>query len=112
VDLMCEVLEVSRSGYYAWRDLPASSQAQRRDQLVKRIQAVHADNRQIYGSPRIHAELRAQGVVCSENTVARLTVISTLCCSTAHCGRRPRASHSVTTRSYSRLLTAVPWGPR
>jgi putative transposase len=72
VDLMCEVLEVSRSGYYAWRDRPASSQAQRQEQLVKWIQAAHADSRQIYGSPRIHAQLRAQGVACSENTVAKL----------------------------------------
>jgi len=72
VDLMCEVLEVSRSGYYAWRDRPASSQARRREELVQRIQAAHADSRQIYGSPRIHAELRAQGVACSPNTVAKL----------------------------------------
>jgi putative transposase len=72
VDLMCDVLEVSRSGYYAWRDRPASSQAQRREELVERIQAAHVDSRQIYGSPRIHAELVAQGVVCSKNTVAKL----------------------------------------
>ena len=72
VDLMCAVLDVSRSGYYAWRDRPASGQAQRREQLVERIQAAHAGSRQIYGSPRIYAELRAQGVACSENTVAKL----------------------------------------
>jgi transposase InsO family protein len=72
VDLMCEVLEASRSGYYAWRDRPASRQAQRREGLVERIQAAHADSREIYGSPRIHAELRAQGVVCCQNTVAKL----------------------------------------
>ena len=72
VDLMCEVLDVSRSGYYAWRDRPASSQAQRREQLVEQIKAAHAQSRQIYGSPRIHAELRAQGVSCSQNTVAKL----------------------------------------
>lgn len=72
VDLLCEVLAVSRSGYYAWRDRPASAQAQRRERLVEQIEAAHADSRELYGSPRIHAELRAQGVVCSENTVARL----------------------------------------
>jgi len=72
VDLMCEVLDVSRSGYYAWRDRPASGQAQRRAQLVERIQAAHAGSREIYGSPRIHAELRAQGVACCQNTVAKL----------------------------------------
>ena len=72
VDVMCEVLEVSRSGYYAWRDRPASSQAQRREELVKRIQAAHAESQKNYGSPRIHRELRDQGIICSENTVARL----------------------------------------
>jgi transposase InsO family protein len=72
VEVMCEVLDVSRSGYYAWRDRPASAQAQRRKQLVVRIQAAHNSSRQIYGSPRICAELRSQGVTCSENTVAKL----------------------------------------
>ena len=72
MDLLCEVLEVSRSGYYAWRDRPASGQAQRRAQLVARIQAAHAGSREIYGSPRIYAELRAQGVACCQNTVAKL----------------------------------------
>jgi transposase InsO family protein len=72
VDLMCEVLQVSRSGYYAWRDRPASGQAQRRQRLVEQIQAAHEGSRQLYGSPRVCAELRAQGVACSENTVARL----------------------------------------
>jgi len=72
VEVMCEVLDVSRSGYYAWRDRPASAQAQRREELVARIKAAHDSSRQIYGSPRICAELRAQGVACCENTVARL----------------------------------------
>jgi putative transposase len=72
VDLMCGVLEVSRSGYYAWRQRPTSAQSTRREQLVQRIQAVHEDSRQRYGSPRIHAELRAQGTSCSRNTVAKL----------------------------------------
>ena len=72
VDLMCDVLEVSRSGYYAWRRRPPSAQAVRRAQLVERIQQAHQESRQRYGSPRIHAELRAQGTSCSPNTVAKL----------------------------------------
>jgi putative transposase len=72
VDLMCIVLEVSRSGYYAWRQRPTSAQATRREQLVERIQAVHQDSRHRYGSPRVHAELQAQGTCCSQNTVAKL----------------------------------------
>jgi putative transposase len=72
VDLMCHVLQVSRSGYYAWRRRPASAQAQRRSRLLEQIQAAHAESRQTYGSPRVHAELEAQGVSCSKNTVAKL----------------------------------------
>jgi putative transposase len=72
VDLMCQVLRVSRSGYYVWRRRPASAQAQRRSRLLEQIRAAHAESRQTYGSPRVHAELEAQGVSCSKNTVAKL----------------------------------------
>jgi putative transposase len=72
VDLMCHVLQVSRSGYYAWRRRPVSAQAQRRNRLLEQIQAAYAESRQTYGSPRVHAELEVQGVSCSKNTVAKL----------------------------------------
>ena len=72
VDVLCAVLQVSRSGYYAWRQRPVSGQAQRREQLVKRIQAAYAQSQQNYGSPRIHRELRDQGILCSENTIAKV----------------------------------------
>jgi putative transposase len=72
VDVMCDLLRVSRSGYYAWRPRPASAQAQRRAELTERIAAVHGRSRQVYGSPRVHAELAAQGVRCTRNTVAKL----------------------------------------
>jgi putative transposase len=72
VDVMCQVLHVSRSGYYSWKRRPVSAQAQRRSRLLEHIQAAHAESRKTYGSPRVHAELQAQGVACSENTVAKL----------------------------------------
>jgi putative transposase len=72
VQLLCEILKVSRSGYYDWRERPASPQQQRRRQLLEQIRRVHERSRQIYGSPRIHAELKAAGVACCENTVAML----------------------------------------
>ena len=72
VDVLCQVLDVSRSGYYAWRQRPPSGQAQRRGELVERIRDVHAASRRVYGSPRISAELVEQGVRCAENTVAKL----------------------------------------
>lgn len=72
VMLMCRLLAVSRSGYYAWIKQPESPQALRRRRLTKMIQIVHAESDRTYGSPRVHRELRAQGQPCSENFVAKL----------------------------------------
>jgi putative transposase len=72
VEVLCEALGVSRSGYYAWRDRPPSPGALRRDRLVEGIRAVHRDSRATYGSPRVHQALKARGIPCSENTVAKL----------------------------------------
>jgi len=72
VAVLCDVLEVSRSGYYAWRTRPASARSSRRDELVEQIRAAHAHSRGTYGSPRIHAELDAAGIAVCENTVAKV----------------------------------------
>src|SRR3981081_434554 len=72
VRLLCETLDVSTAGYYAWRDRPTSARRQRRDALVVEIRAVHAEVKARYGSPRIHAELAARGRDCCVNTVAKL----------------------------------------
>lgn len=70
--VLCEVLEVARSGYYAWLVRKPSARQQRSETLVAQIRTAHAASRQIYGSPRIHQELLAKGTTCSENTVAKL----------------------------------------
>ncbi len=72
VTWMCEALEVSASGYYAWTCRPDSPTEQWRQELVGAIEEVHAEVRQRYGSPRMTAELKARGHECSENTVAKL----------------------------------------
>lgn len=72
VEPMCQALDVSKSGFYAWLGRPPSSRAIRRTELLQRISSVHRDSRQIYGSPRVHRELLVQGERVSENTVARL----------------------------------------
>jgi len=72
VRLLCDALEVSTAGYYAWRERPASAGQQRRDALLVQIRAIHAEVRARYGSPRIHAELVARGQACCVNTVAKL----------------------------------------
>ena len=57
ISVMCRVLGVSRSGYYAWRKRPLSSRKMANQSLVEQIQAIHQKSRQTYGSPRVHAEL-------------------------------------------------------
>ncbi len=70
---MCKVLEVSRSGFYAWRSRPESERSQRHRELVSEMRDIHNDNdMKSYGSPRMHKELAARGAQCSENTVAML----------------------------------------
>ena len=61
VRLLCEALEVSPAGYYAWRGRPASARQRRRDALLVEVRAVHAEAKARYGSPRVHAELAARG---------------------------------------------------
>jgi len=72
VKAMCQALKVSTSGYYAARSRPPSARSDRQTLLTSHIRAIHAASRQTYGAPRIHAELSAQGVACSRNTVAKL----------------------------------------
>lgn len=72
VRVMCDALDVSAAGYYAWRERPPGFARQRREALVGLIRGVHADVKARYGSPRIHAELAARGHDCCVNTVAKL----------------------------------------
>jgi len=69
---MCEVLDVSRSGYYAWRGRSPSEREMANRRLYKKIKAVYDEGDGNYGSPRIYDVLEARGVVCSENRIARL----------------------------------------
>ena len=72
VSLLCQTLGVSASGFYAWRSRPTSDQQRRRDALLVEIAAAHAEAKGRYGSPRIYAELKAKGIDCCINTVAKL----------------------------------------
>ncbi|MCA1838382.1 MAG: IS3 family transposase [Actinobacteria bacterium] len=72
VPLMCRVLGVSRSGYYDWKDRPPSKRSREDIALTAKIHKIHERSRKTYGSPRVHAELRAIGVRCSRKRVARL----------------------------------------
>lgn len=72
VTVMCRVLGVSRSGYYAWGQRPLSAREMANQKLSQQIKDIHQQSRQTYGSPRIQAELADNGVKCGHNRVARL----------------------------------------
>jgi putative transposase len=66
------LLGVSTSGYDAWRTRPPSARADADAVLGERIRTIHARSRGTYGAPRIHAELRYEGIRCARKRVARL----------------------------------------
>ena len=72
VAMQCEVLGVSRSGFYAWKDRPLSRRAREDVEIAQMIRTIHAVSRGTYGAPRVHAELAADGVRVGKKRVARL----------------------------------------
>ena len=94
VRVMCRVFLVSRSGYYAWRTRPQSHRQRQNRLLAVQIGAIFRASRQTYGSPRVRAELHAQGVRCASKQVARLM--------------RQAGLHARSTRRRVRTTTADP----
>jgi len=72
IKLMCQVLEVARSGYYAWRKRPLSARKMADRLLLRQIKNIFAQSRETYGSQRIQVELAEQGILCGRKRVARL----------------------------------------
>ena len=69
---MCRALQSSPSGYYTWLKRPLGARKEENERLLKEISSVHDRSRKTYGSPRITAELKANGISCSRHRVARL----------------------------------------
>ena len=99
VRVLCRTLVVSRAGFYAWHTRPPAARTQANQQLGVEIEAIHAESRQCYGSPRVHAELRDRGHRLGRKRVARLMRQHGLC------GRR-RRRFRVTTDSNHPLPVA------
>ena len=72
VRMMCRVLKVSRSGYYAWRIRPESQRAKTDRELMRVILGIHIDSDGVYGAAKITAELKEEGHPCGRHKVARL----------------------------------------
>lgn len=72
VTVLCEVLEVSRSGFYAWQARPPSARATEDARLKEQVRAIHAKSQKRYGSPRVHRVLRRKGIRVSPKRVARV----------------------------------------
>ena len=69
---MCQILEVSRSGYYAWATRPESNRKKLNRELLERIKKIHKASRETYGSPRVAKALNNGGIKCGKNRVAKL----------------------------------------
>jgi transposase InsO family protein len=99
VRVLCRTLAVSRAGFYAWHTRPPASRTQQDQQLGVEVRAIHAECRQRYGSPRVHAELRERGHRVGRKRVARLMRQHGLCA-------RRRRRFRITTDSHHPLAVA------
>jgi transposase InsO family protein len=99
VRVLCRTLAVSRAGFYAWHMRPAAPRTQQDQRLGVEVQAIHAESRQRYGSPRVHAELRDRGHRVGRKRVARLMRHHGLCA-------RRRRRFRITTDSAHELAVA------
>ena len=90
VRLMCRVLEVTPSGYYAWLKQPQSQRAAENARLLKLIRASFDASNRIYGSPRVFLDLREAGETCSKHRVARLMRVHKIRAVRGY-GRKPKS---------------------
>jgi putative transposase len=100
VGQLCHVLEVSRSGFYAWCRRPRSDRERENAALVERIRTVHRQSRDIYGSPRVYQVLRTAGYGVGKHRVARLMRLERLR------GRAARRFRCIATRPSADLPAA------
>lgn len=101
IRLMCRVLDVSRSGYYAWVKRLPSKREQANADLMRRIRESFARSKERYGSPRVWQDLRAAGIFCGESRIARLMRLAGLVA-------RARRRFRVTTRPNPAIMRYAP----
>src|SRR5439155_16084014 len=72
ITTMSRLLGVSSSGYYAWKLREPSARTRSNEQLLEHLRTIHVKSRETYGAPRMHAELKDEGLAVGHNRVARL----------------------------------------
>jgi putative transposase len=104
VNRACELLEVSRAAYYEQRKHIPSRRALDDAELTERIKAIHTESKGTYGAPRIHAQLRREGICCGKKRVARLMVAAGLA---GRCPRRWRRTTIADPDTESRAVDLI-----
>lgn len=105
---LCDWLEVSRSGYYAWCQRPVSEHTQEDQALLSVIRKIHADSRGTYGSPRVHEVLKKQGIAVGKKRVERLMRVENLQGRVVQVTRRAPGLKAFLARGENLLLDAPP----
>ena len=72
VSRMCQVLQISRSGYYDWQNRAECERSQRDEVLLKEIRQIHHDSKEAYGAIKTWQALRQSGTICGKHRIARL----------------------------------------
>ena len=101
VSKACALLAVSRSAYYQWSRHTPSTKERQDAELGERIAAIHQESRGTYGSPRVHRQLRREGIACGKKRVARLMAVRGLA------GRFKRRWQQTTIADPATLITAT-----
>ena len=100
---LCRLYGVSASGYYAWRERPASARSAADGQLLEQVRDIHEQSRKTYGSPRVHTVLRRAGLPVGRRRIERLMRENAIQrCSTKSYRRSPG-----TTRHYASIDNRV-----
>ena len=104
--MLCQTLDISKSGYYAWETRPASTHEREDATLSAFIQQLFLEHRHVYGSPRIHALLAMQGIHCGRKRVVRLMQSLGLS-ALPRCSRHPMSTKSDPTARFAPNLKWV-----
>ena len=101
--MQCRVLEVSRSGYYAWLKRRPSARKQQDEILLERIKQIHDRSRGTYGAPRILAEIKETATLVGQKRIARLMASAGV----VGVSRRKRVRRTIRGREATKVVDLV-----